>query len=374
MQHPALRTKPQRALELVAAARATGIPFRAVVAASRYGAHPVFTRTLWQAEIPWVLAVLAVAARLDTAARAGFPLGGGRPPALGERERRRASRGPDGRYGPERSSRLVVATSHPRTRPTASPGSSSPPCRCPAPGGRPSPRAPGRGPEGRGAARRAAPGGGARVEAGPAGAGGADFQVRSDRAIRRQWALACCAVRSCWWAESQRHARDGAEAAARRAVEATRSLALPYEAGAGEQGDALAAKGLPQGPPLPRPRTDCGRHPIRRRAPTRRRAKCGAGLIPLLSCSARSLLAEPSSRRIGHDQDAPSHSHGGLHRPVVCPVPVALCACAPRASRSPRCISVCSHKRGTHHCRGWARPCTPPPRRCSISWLTPRGR
>src|SRR5262249_52653784 len=54
-QHPALRTKPQLALELGPAARAAGIPLRAVVADSLSGAHPEFTRTLWQAAIPFVL-------------------------------------------------------------------------------------------------------------------------------------------------------------------------------------------------------------------------------------------------------------------------------------------------------------------------------
>src|SRR5258708_6050925 len=56
-QHPAFRTKPQLALELVQAARAAGIPFRAVVADSLYGEHPEFKRTMWQADIPYVLAV-----------------------------------------------------------------------------------------------------------------------------------------------------------------------------------------------------------------------------------------------------------------------------------------------------------------------------
>ncbi len=30
--------------------------------------------------------------------------------------------------------------------------------------------------------------------------GWADFQVRSDRAIRRHWCLVCCAFSFCWWA------------------------------------------------------------------------------------------------------------------------------------------------------------------------------
>ncbi len=38
-------------------ARAVGIPFRAVVADSLYGEHPEFKRTMWQADIPYVLAL-----------------------------------------------------------------------------------------------------------------------------------------------------------------------------------------------------------------------------------------------------------------------------------------------------------------------------
>jgi hypothetical protein len=32
--------------------------------------------------------------------------------------------------------------------------------------------------------------------------GWADFQVRADRAIRRHWALVCCAFAFCWWADA----------------------------------------------------------------------------------------------------------------------------------------------------------------------------
>src|SRR5712692_5378237 len=55
--HPAFRTKPQLALELVQAARSAGISFRAVVADSLYGEHPEFKRTMWRADVPYVLAV-----------------------------------------------------------------------------------------------------------------------------------------------------------------------------------------------------------------------------------------------------------------------------------------------------------------------------
>src|SRR5438270_3911778 len=34
--------------------------------------------------------------------------------------------------------------------------------------------------------------------------GWADFQVRSDRAIRRHWQLVCCAFSFCWWAYLRR--------------------------------------------------------------------------------------------------------------------------------------------------------------------------
>jgi SRSO17 transposase len=60
-QHPAFRTQPQLARELVPAARAAGIPLRAVVADSLYGEHPEFTRTLWPADSPFVLAVTPAA-------------------------------------------------------------------------------------------------------------------------------------------------------------------------------------------------------------------------------------------------------------------------------------------------------------------------
>ena len=45
------------ARELVLAARAAGIPFRAVVADSLYGEHPDFKRVMGQADLPDVLAI-----------------------------------------------------------------------------------------------------------------------------------------------------------------------------------------------------------------------------------------------------------------------------------------------------------------------------
>ncbi|HEV2460604.1 MAG TPA: transposase [Ktedonobacterales bacterium] len=145
-QHPDLRTKPQLALELVAAARAAGIPFRAVVAASLYGEHPEFTRTLWQADIPVVLAIKPApiiwtlppepdspwAVLVEAADRLRWDhQHAAQQPGAWTAVVRRCHDGPEetwwavdlevgGTYGPAGSSRLVVATSDPRTLPKAS--------------------------------------------------------------------------------------------------------------------------------------------------------------------------------------------------------------------------------------------------------------
>src|SRR5438270_11095637 len=51
--------------------------------------------------------------------------------------------------------------------------------------------------------------------------GWADFQVRSDRAIRRHWHLVCCAFSFCWWAYLRRHATIVADQALDTAPAAT---------------------------------------------------------------------------------------------------------------------------------------------------------
>jgi hypothetical protein len=68
--------------------------------------------------------------------------------------------------------------------------------------------------------------------------GWADFQVRADRAIRRHWALVCCAYCCYWWAERQRTDRT-----ARTVPPPTRSLPLPAEPGAGEKWSTAGAGG-----------------------------------------------------------------------------------------------------------------------------------
>jgi hypothetical protein len=107
-----------------------------------------------------------------------------------------------GSYGPERSHRLVVATSDPRTLPQASTWYLV--TNLPLPG------------TARAVAHPLLPAAalaevvrlyGLRqwVEQGykqvKQELGWADFPVRADRAIRRHWALVCCAFAFCWWAE-----------------------------------------------------------------------------------------------------------------------------------------------------------------------------
>jgi hypothetical protein len=245
-QDPAFRTKPQLALELVEAARAAGIPFRAVVADSLYGEHPEFTRTLWQADVPFVLAVKPSevvwtlppepASPWEAADRLRWgPTNDAQQPGAWTAVLRRFHDGHEetwwavdlelgGTYGPERTHRLVVATSDPRTLPKASTWYLV--TNLPLPS------------TARARDHPALPAAdlaevvrlyGLRqwVEQGykhvKQELGWADFQVRSDRAIRRHWALVCCAFAFCWWADES---------------------PLPQEPGAGEKWGPAAAGDL----------------------------------------------------------------------------------------------------------------------------------
>jgi SRSO17 transposase len=253
-QHPAFRTKPQLALELVLAARAAGIPFRAVVADSLYGEHPEFKRVMWQADIPYVLAVKPsqivwtpppepespweAADRL----RWGESNDADHPGAWtavvrryhdGHEETWWAADLRLGSYAPEYPTRLVVATSDPRTLPDASTWYLV--TNLPLPGTTRAAAHPGLPPADLEEVARLY---GLRqwVEQGykqvKQELGWADFQVRSDRAIRRHWALVCCAFAFCWWHESHRHHGDDA---ARHAPPYTPPLPLPPQPGVGEK-------------------------------------------------------------------------------------------------------------------------------------------
>jgi hypothetical protein len=208
---PAFRTKPQLAVELVHAAREGGIGFRAVVADCFYGDNPGFTDALVAAKVPFVLALKprkgtwAPADQAHTPVEAASDLGwhGARKPGRWRRIQRHFRDGRSetwwaadaelGGLGPDRRLRLVVAT----TDPGSLPGMSSWYLLTNLP--RPSsPRA-----------QQANLAEVVRlyglrnwVEQGykqvKGELGWADFQVRSDRAIRRHWALVCCAFSFCW--------------------------------------------------------------------------------------------------------------------------------------------------------------------------------
>jgi hypothetical protein len=210
---PGFRTKPQLAIELVQAAQQAGIGFRAVVADCFYGDNPGFTDALTAAKVPFVLALKprrgtwAPAEAAHTPVEAAAELGwrGSTKPGRWRRVTRRfrdghaetwwAADATLGGWGPDRRLRLVVAT----TDPARLPGHSTWYLLTNLP---------------RPATRRAQQAEladivrlyGLRnwVEQGykqvKGELGWADFQVSSDRAIRRHWTLVCCAFSFCWQA------------------------------------------------------------------------------------------------------------------------------------------------------------------------------
>jgi DDE superfamily endonuclease len=210
---PGFRTKPQLAIALVQAAQQAGIRFQAVVADCFYGDNPGFTDALGAAKVPFVLALKprrgtwAPAEAAHTPLEAAAELGwhGPNKPGQWRRVTRSfrdghaetwwAADAQLGGWGPDRPLRLVVAT----TDPASLPGHSSWYLLTNLP---------------RPASGRAQPADltdivrlyGLRnwVEQGykqvKGELGWADFQVRSDRAIRRHWTLVCCAFSFCWQA------------------------------------------------------------------------------------------------------------------------------------------------------------------------------
>jgi SRSO17 transposase len=222
---PGFRTKPQLAAELVGAAQQAKIPFRAVVADCFYGDNPGFVEALGRAGVAFVLALKprkgtwAPADAPHTPVEAARELGWGGPgrPGAWRRVTRRFRDGHTetwwaadavlGGWGPDRHHRLVVATTDPATLPKLSTWYLLTNLARPA-------------------SRRAqqtqlgeivaAYGLRNWVEQGYKQVkdelGWADFQVRSDRAIRRHWTLVCCAFSFCWHAGQARMAQAGGPA------------------------------------------------------------------------------------------------------------------------------------------------------------------
>jgi hypothetical protein len=210
---PGFRTKPQLAVELVEAARQAEIPFRAVVADCFYGDNPGFVEALGRAGVAFVLALKprkgswAPDDEAHTPVEAARKLGWGGPgrPGPWRRVTRRFRDGHTetwwaadavlGGWGPDRRHRLVVATTDPATLPKLSTWYLL--TNLARPAGRRAQQAQLAEIVGAYGLRNWVEQGYKQVKD---ELGWADFQVRSDRAIRRHWMLVCCAFSFCWHA------------------------------------------------------------------------------------------------------------------------------------------------------------------------------
>jgi hypothetical protein len=219
---PAFRTKLAIAQELVGAAVAAGVPFRAVVADSFYGEDEGFRQALVGLEVGYVLALKpshswwqlegTVGALWQVAEGAGWR-GAGAPGAWakvvrtfrdGHAETWWALEVEAGPYGPRRGLRAVVATTDPATLPERSTWYLA--TNLPAPG---SARAREAGAPPAADLAEVVRLYGLRmwVEQGykqtKHALGWSQYQVRGDVAIRRHWQLVCCAFSFCWWHHSR---------------------------------------------------------------------------------------------------------------------------------------------------------------------------
>ena len=218
---PAFRTKPQLAVALIDAAIEAGFAFRAVVADCLYGEHPAVQTALWDGAIPYVMGLRAHRGSWapaddphtpEDAARV-VPWESPRTPGGwtavvrqfhdGHRETWWAADLRLAGMAPEKALRLVAVTTDPARLPADSTWYLLTNLPHPdAPHAATSPFTPS-------ALTEIARLYGLRtwVEQGykqmKQELGWADWQVRSDRAIRRHWALVCCAFSFCWWAWSR---------------------------------------------------------------------------------------------------------------------------------------------------------------------------
>jgi len=216
---PAFRTKPQIAAELVERAREADIPFRAVVADCLYGENPDFQSALWRTRVPYVLSLRPHKGRwaeeegAHTPEEAAGRMGWNSPEDSGG-WKRIVRTFKDGHteewwavevttligHGPEKPLRLVAVTTDPQTLPTNSTWYLM--TNLPAPGSRRAQESPFEAANLSEVVRLY----GLRqwVEQSyrqiKGELGFADFQVRSDQAIRRHWELVFCAFSFCWWA------------------------------------------------------------------------------------------------------------------------------------------------------------------------------
>ena len=255
---PAFRTKPQIALALVDQALAGDWPLRAVVADCLYGEHHGFTDGLQQRGMPYVVAlrpshgwwapVDAVGSAREAAVagswRSPEQPGAWVPVARSFRDGHTTSwwalEGIAGPYGPERGRRLVIATPDPATLPehatwyllTTLPAGEADLAEIVRLYG----------------LRHWVEQQYKQIKT---SLGWSQYQVRSDRALRRHWALVQCAFAFCWWAETHPPATldDAAASPAERGGKGGQprsglAPALALLAGGAAAGARLAGTGL----------------------------------------------------------------------------------------------------------------------------------
>ncbi|WP_345006464.1 IS701 family transposase, partial [Streptosporangium album] len=239
---PAFYTKPQLATALAGRARAAKVPFRALVADCAYGDNAAFTAELWAAGLPFVLALKPNKGSWAPADAAHTPVDAARELAWTGPEAPDAwtavvRRFRDGRttvwwaadavlagYGPNQAVRLIVATADPATLPAKATWYLA--TNLPRPGSARAASSPHPAADLAEIVRLY----GLRtwIEQGYKQVkdelGWADFQVRSDVAIRRHWTLVMCAFTFC------RHARPIDPPPSPQA------LSAPAEADGGERG------------------------------------------------------------------------------------------------------------------------------------------
>jgi len=216
---PAFRTKLQIAGELVTAAVAAAVPFRAVVADSFYGEDAGFRRRLHELQVGYVLALKpshswwhqaeTIGTLQEAAAAAGWrdALHPGawvkvvRTFRDGHTEGWWALEVVAGPYGPAPRLRAVIATTDPATLPNHQTWYLA--TNLPTPDERPDDAA-------------LPPADLAEVvrlyglrmwveqsyKQTKYALGWSQYQVRSDQAMRRHWQLVCCAFSFCWWHDS----------------------------------------------------------------------------------------------------------------------------------------------------------------------------
>jgi hypothetical protein len=214
---PAFRTKPQIAVTLVEQAVAARWPLRAVVADAFYGENETFRRGLEQLAVGYVLAlkpshswwhpVEAIGSLAEVAEAAGWA--GPEQPGAWQAVTRRFGDGHSetwwalesvaGPYGPEQPQRAVLVTTDPQQLPAQTTWYLV--TNLPAPGSERAARSAWE-PASLGEIVRLY---GLRMWVEQSykqvkhALGWAEYQVRSDVAIRRHWTLVWCAFSFCWW-------------------------------------------------------------------------------------------------------------------------------------------------------------------------------